>query len=328
MLSVRDLTIGFPSGGAYDLAVEGVSFDIAKGERVAIVGESGSGKTTTALALMGLVPPPGRILSGSVELEGQDLVKLRPAQLRRVRGAQIALVSQDPMVSLNPVEAVGRQIREAMEVHTRFNGAEARRRVPTLLDDVRVPDARKRVHEFPHQFSGGMRQRIVTAMALANEPKVLIADEPTTALDVTVQSQILDLFEDLNREHEMSLLLITHNLAVVARLCQRVIVMYAGRVVEEGSVEEVFNRPRHPYTWSLLRAVPRIDDDDRQRLLALPGLPPQLGAMPTGCRFAPRCPFVFEKCATEPPLLNKDGVLSRCWLDPADLPDREEVLAS
>jgi oligopeptide/dipeptide ABC transporter ATP-binding protein len=300
--------------------VDGVSFEVSKGETLGIVGESGSGKSVTALSILRLVPDPGKIVDGKIlfgeGLKRTDVVKMSPEDIREFRGSDVAMIFQDPMTSLNPVLRVGFQIREAMTAHERFSGDQATQRVVPLLKKVRIPAPEQRQKSFPHQFSGGMRQRAMIAMGLSNEPSLLIADEPTTALDVTVQAQIIELLRDLNRETGTAIILITHNLAVVASLCTRVIVMYAGRVVEEGATRQIFKNPQHPYTWSLLRSIPRLDETGHQKLLTIAGMPPDLSNPPPGCKFHPRCRFRVDRCLEEePPLEEVDaGQRARCWV--------------
>jgi len=297
-------------------AVDGVSFEVAEGETLGIVGESGSGKSVTALSLLRLVPDPGRVVDGRVMFRAADVLKMDHEELREFRGSDVAMIFQDPMSSMNPVLRVGFQIEEAMDAHQRFSHKQARERIVPMLETVRIPAAPQRAKDYPHQFSGGMRQRAMIAMGLSNEPSLLIADEPTTALDVTVQASIIELLRDLNRERGMAIILITHNLAVVASLCTRVIVMYAGRIVESGTTRQIFNSPQHPYTWSLLRSLPRVDEQQHDRLLNIRGLPPDMTNLPTGCKFHPRCRFRVERCfREEPPLEQVDpGQLARCWV--------------
>jgi peptide/nickel transport system ATP-binding protein len=297
-------------------AVDGVSLHVDAGETLGVVGESGCGKTITALSILRLVPEPGRIVSGRILFRGEDVTKMDDEEIRQFRGNDVAMIFQDPMTSLNPVTKVGFQIKEAMTAHERFTEKLARGRVIELLTRVRVPAAESRVNDYPHQFSGGMRQRAMIAMGLSNEPALLIADEPTTALDVTVQAQIIDLMKQLNRELGTAMMLITHNMALVASLCQRVVVMYAGRIVEEGPVEQIFKSPQHPYTWSLLRSVPRVDEVRKDRLVSIKGLPPDLVSPPPGCKFHPRCPFVIERCKTDEPSLDEvaPSQVARCWV--------------
>jgi oligopeptide/dipeptide ABC transporter ATP-binding protein len=297
-------------------AVDGVSFEVAEGETVGIVGESGSGKSVTALSLLRLVPEPGRVVDGRVMFGSTDVLKMDAEELREFRGSDVAMIFQDPMSSMNPVLRVGFQIEEAMDAHQRFTHKQARERIVPMLDTVRIPAAAQRAKDYPHQFSGGMRQRAMIAMGLSNEPSLLIADEPTTALDVTVQASIIELLRDLNRERGMAIILITHNLAVVASLCTRVIVMYAGRIVESGTTHQIFNSPQHPYTWSLLRSLPRVDELKHDRLLNIRGLPPDMTNLPAGCKFNPRCRFRVERCFREEPPLDEvaPGQNARCWV--------------
>lgn len=287
-----------------------------QGETLGIVGESGSGKTVTALSILRLVPEPGRIVDGRIRFRGRDVLQMNDDEIREFRGNDVAMIFQDPMTSLNPVLRVGFQVEEAMDAHQRFTRKEARERVTPMLKKVRIPDAEQRTRDYPHQFSGGMRQRGMIAMALSNEPALLIADEPTTALDVTVQAQIIELLKDLNRELGTAIILITHNMAVVASLCTRVMVMYAGRVVESGSTRQIFNSPQHPYTWSLLRSLPRVDEQAHEKLLNIRGLPPDLTNPPPGCTFHPRCLFRIERCIREEPPLEEvaPGQQARCWV--------------
>ena len=310
-------------------AVDGVSFHINRGETVAIVGESGSGKTMTAFSILRLVPDPGRIVSGKILFKDRDVVTMDNEEVREYRGNDVAMIFQDPMTSMNPVTKVGVQIDEAMTAHERFSVKEAAARVIPLLKQVRIPAAEQRVKDYPHQFSGGMRQRAMIAMGLSNEPELLIADEPTTALDVTVQAQIIQLLKTLNREVGAAIILITHNMALVASMCQRVIVMYAGRIVEEGPVNQIFENPQHPYTWSLLRSVPRIDVARADRLVSIKGLPPDLMRLPPGCKFHPRCRFKEERCEREEPPLGEVAAdqAARCWVLMRNVPEekREET---
>lgn len=300
LLSVRDLRTHFTVEGETFRAVDGIDLDIARGEAVALVGESGSGKTVTAMSVLQLIPdPPGRIVGGSVRLDGEDLVTASAARLRSVRGGRIACVFQDPQTTLNPVLRVGHQIVEMLRAHGDLSRTQARERARELLEAVRIPDPERRLDEFPHQLSGGMRQRIVIAMALANDPDLLIADEPTTALDVTVQAEILDLLIELRERTGMALLFITHDLGVVAELCDRVVVMYAGRVVEEADTATLFADPKHPYTRQLIGCTPTLGSG-RRPLTTIPGLPPALNDLPSGCAFAPRCDVAEERCHAAP----------------------------
>ena len=317
VLDVRHLSTSFFTDDGEVKAVRDVSFQLYDGETLGIVGESGCGKSVTVLSVLGLVQRPGKLVGGEIMFRNRDLTKIPREELRQIRGRDIAMIFQDPLSSLNPVFTVGFQLDEAMRAHDVIENSEVKERGVDLLTQVHVPDPRRRIHDFPHQFSGGMRQRAMIAMALSNKPKVLIADEPTTALDVTVQAQILELLRDLNKETGTSVVLITHNLGAVAGLCQRVIVMYAGQIVEEGTAEQIFESPQHPYTWSLLRSMPRVDTSRRDRLRSIEGLPPDLIAPPPGCKFNPRCPFRIERCFTdEPPLepAGHDGQRAACWV--------------
>ncbi|QIA27246.1 ABC transporter ATP-binding protein [Thermaerobacter sp. PB12/4term] len=314
LLEVRDLQVQFTRGGQAVTAVDGVSFHVGAGETVALVGESGCGKSVTARSILRLIRPPGRITGGRIVFKGRDLLSLGEAEMRRIRGNAIAMVFQEPMTSLNPVYTVGRQIVEALRLHRGLTGSRALAEAIDLLRKVQIADPERRVHEYPHQLSGGMRQRVMIAMALACRPQLLIADEPTTALDVTVQAQILELIRQLQAEFGMAVLMITHDLGVVAEVAQRVVVMYAGRVVEEGTVAEIFRRPAHPYTMGLLHSVPRLGQG-KGRLQPIPGAVPDPAALPGGCRFHPRCPLADERCRMEPPPLELRSETHRvaCW---------------
>ena len=314
VLEVQGLRTWFHTAEGVARAVDGVSFTVDRGEVLGVVGESGSGKSVTALSIMGLVPEPGRIEEGRVTLAGRDLIGLPESEVRRVRGAEAAMIFQEPMTSLNPVFPVGDQVAESVRAHSGVRKAAAHERAVDLLRRVGIPEPEQRSSEYPHQLSGGQRQRVMIAMALANEPSLLIADEPTTALDVTIQAQILELLLELRRDLGMAVLLITHDLGVVAETCDRVVVMYGGQVVEQGPVAEVFAEPAHPYTRGLLAAVPRPDARDRD-LAVIPGTVPSPTAWPEGCRFRPRCPYAWEQCATPPGLFRAgDGIDARCWL--------------
>jgi peptide/nickel transport system ATP-binding protein len=302
LLQVRDLSVEFRTEHGRLPAVDAVSFDVMPGETLAIVGESGSGKTVTALSLLRLIPdPPGRISHGQVLFEGRDLLQLSEREIQAVRGDRIAMIFQEPMSSLNPSLTIGLQIAEPLHVHRQLSWNAARSKARELLGRVRIPDAASRVGAYPHQFSGGMRQRAMIAMALACRPKLLIADEPTTALDVTVQAQILSLLKELTRETQAALVLITHDLGVVARYADRVCVMYAGRIVESGTAREIYTRPRHPYTLGLMASIPRLDQDTAKRLVPIEGQPPDLTALPPGCAFEPRCRLALPRCRSERP---------------------------
>jgi oligopeptide transport system ATP-binding protein len=305
LLSVEDLRVEFWTQRGTVHAVNGISFDIAPGETLGIVGESGCGKSVTSLALLGILPRAGRIAGGTAMFGDRDLFTLSDRELRRIRGRDIAMIFQDPMTSLNPVLTIGRQIREALETHFDMRKAEANRRVAELLDQVGIPSAEIRLKDYPHQFSGGMRQRAMIAMALACEPKVLIADEPTTALDVTIQAQILDLLRRLVEDRETALVLITHDLGVVAGMCERVNVMYAGMFMETGSAEQLFSHPRHPYTLGLLQSVPRLDAERKTKLHPIEGSPRDMLRAPRACPFQPRCRFEVEQSSLEVPPLRE-----------------------
>jgi oligopeptide/dipeptide ABC transporter ATP-binding protein len=312
-LEVDSLRTEFRVGGAWCTAVDGVSLTLARGETLALVGESGCGKSMTALSIMGLVPKPaGRIGAGSVRLDGTELTGLTEQRLERLRGDRMAMIFQEPMTSLNPVMTIGDQVAEPILLHRGVSKSEAARRALAVLDEVKIPSAARRFHDYPHQFSGGMRQRVMIAIALACEPALLLADEPTTALDVTIQAQVLGLLADLKGRHGMAMLFITHNLGVVAQIADRVAVMYAGQIVEQGSVERIFAVPAHPYTRALFATIPRMDLEG-QELAAIPGRVPALDAMPTGCRFAPRCPLVRAGCEREQVLAPAAaGHVARC----------------
>jgi oligopeptide transport system ATP-binding protein len=320
LLSVRDLRTQFFTADGVVKAVDGVSFDLYPGQTLGIVGESGCGKSQTVLSIMRLIPtPPGKIVGGQVLFEGQDLLTMRDEQIRRVRGRKIAMIFQDPMTSLNPVLTVNKQIGEALQLHMGMNAGQARTRVIELLDLVGIPSAKARVDDYPHQFSGGMRQRVMIAMALSCNPQLLIADEPTTALDVTIQAQILDLIKNLAQEFGTATILITHDLGVVAGMCDDIMVMYAGRVIERSSVFDLYKDPCHPYSMGLLRSVPRLDEVRKERLVPIEGLPPDLIELPDNCPFHPRCIYAADKCRAEmPPLLDvsregQSGHEAACW---------------
>ncbi|MDE2924509.1 MAG: ABC transporter ATP-binding protein [Acidobacteriota bacterium] len=315
LLRVENLNVAFRSGfgGRPPVrAVNSVSLGVAAGETLAIVGESGSGKSVTALSILRLIPDPGRIEKGRILFEGRDLLALDEAGIRAVRGNRIAMIFQEPMSSLNPVLTIGRQVAEPLRLHRGLKRREALDQAVDLLRSVAIPDAEKRLGDYPHQFSGGMRQRVMIAMALACHPRLLIADEPTTALDVTVQAQILELLKERTRESDSALILITHDLGVVARYADRVAVMYGGRIVESGPAAALYADPRHPYTQGLLRSVPRLEGDTGGRLASIEGQPPDLSALPAGCAFEPRCPNAHERCLEAPPPLVAHGA-ARAW---------------
>jgi oligopeptide transport system ATP-binding protein len=305
LLSVQDLEVRFWTARGIIHAVNGISFDIAPGETLGIVGESGCGKSVTSLAILGILPRAGRVTAGSVRYQGRELVGLSDSEMRSVRGKEIAMIFQDPMTSLNPVLTIGKQLREALQTHFDMDHDEAQRRATELLDRVGIPSPDTRLKDYPHQFSGGMRQRAMIAMALACEPKVLVADEPTTALDVTIQAQILDLLRQLVVERDTALIMITHDLGVVAGMCERVNVMYAGMFVETGSARQVFSRPRHPYTLGLLQSVPRLDAARKTALHPIEGAPRDMLYPPQECPFAPRCRYEVEQSRREVPQLEQ-----------------------
>jgi oligopeptide transport system ATP-binding protein len=316
LLEVHDLKTVFPTRDGVVKAVDGVSFELHAGETLGIVGESGSGKSVTALSIMRLLQRPGKIVGGKVMFTGRDLTKVTEGEMREIRGQEIAMIFQDPMTSLNPVFRTGWQVAEPVRLHKGMDKARAMGVAVSMLGKVGIPSPESRARDYPHQFSGGMRQRAMIAMGLTTQPKVLIADEPTTALDVTIQAQILELLREVNREFGTATILITHNLGVVAGMCERVMVMYAGRIVESGPTADVFAHPKHPYTWSLLRSIPRLDADSHEPLKPIEGLPPDLMSLPSGCAFHPRCPFKVERCTREIPELNRvgDTQLAACWV--------------
>ncbi len=308
ILEVKDLRTYFYTRDGVVRSVDGVSFSISEGETLAIVGESGCGKSVTSLSLLRLIPsPPGKIVSGSILFQGKDLLNLSDEEMRDIRGDKISMIFQEPMTSLNPVLTIGRQISEVLELHRHCTKDEARTRVLELLRLVNISEPERRIDEYPHQLSGGMRQRIMIAMALACDPEILIADEPTTALDVTIQAQILNLMRELRDRTRAAIILITHDLGVVAEMAQRVVVMYAGRKVEEASVFDLFASPMHPYTLGLLNSMPRLDDSSSKRLVEIPGMVPSMKSEIIGCAFAPRCSVATERCTQESPVLQDHG---------------------
>ncbi len=318
LLEVKDLRTYFHTREGVVHAVDDVSFDLQEGETLGLVGESGSGKSVTALTIMRLVAtPPGRVEAGQVLFQGQDLLKISDEEMRRIRGKEIAMIFQEPMTSLNPVLTIGRQITEALELHLKMTSKQARNRAIELLERVRIPEAAKRIDDYPHQFSGGMRQRVMIAMALSCNPKLLLADEPTTALDVTIQAQVLEVMKELTTEFGTAVVLITHNLGIVARYADRVNVMYAGRVVERAAARDLYRDPSHPYTLGLLHSVPRLDEEIRSKLDPIEGLPPDLTNPPVGCRFEPRCRFAQDVCRAEYPPMESlaPGHTAACWVD-------------
>ena len=303
LLSVIDLSVSFPTDRGTVRAVDSVSLEVAAGETLALVGESGSGKSVTALSILRLIPDPGRIEQGSIVFDGQDLLTLDRRGIRAIRGNRIAMIFQEPMSSLNPVLTIGKQVAEPIRLHRGLSWKAALAEASDLLEKVAIPDAVSRLDAYPHQFSGGMRQRVMIAMALACRPQLIIADEPTTALDVTIQAQILALLKDLTREANSGLILITHDLGVVARYADRVAVMYAGRIVETAPARDLYANPRHPYTQGLMQSIPRLDDASDKRLVPIDGQPPDLAHLPIGCAFAARCPHVADRCRVELPRL-------------------------
>jgi oligopeptide transport system ATP-binding protein len=321
LLSVRNLTVEFSTEAGVITAVDGVSFDLRSGEILALVGESGCGKSATALALLRLISdPPGRITSGEIRFRDSDLLLAGDAAIREIRGNQIAMIFQEPMTSLNPVYTIGRQLGEPLALHKNLGGQTLLEKCVTLLESVNIPEPRQRLQNYPHQFSGGMRQRMMIAMGMSCDPDILIADEPTTALDVTIQAQLLELLQEQVVRHGTALLLITHNLGVVARYADRVNVMYAGRIVESASADEIYGAPRHPYTIGLLRSVPRLDRPASEKLVPIEGQPPNALDLPSGCAFHPRCPFAIDRCRAEIPGLAHvgDDHLVACWVDVRD----------
>ena len=315
LLEIRDLVTRFHTEDGVVKAVDGNSLYLEGGETLGIVGESGSGKTVTALSIMGLIENPGRIESGSILFRGEELLDKTPQEMLGIRGKEIAMVFQDPMNSLNPTLTVGKQVSRVLRFHTSFSRDERKRRTVELLRQVEIPEPDKRVGNYPHQLSGGMRQRVLIAMAISCNPTVLILDEPTTALDVTIEAQIFELVDKLKAQFDMGIILITHDLAVVANACDRVIVMYAGRIVEEAPVTDLYDDPLHPYTRGLLNSIPKLDQERRERLLSIPGEVPELITLPSGCNFSPRCAHVIEKCIRDDPPLVKIAPRRKtaCW---------------
>ncbi|MBA4329999.1 MAG: methionine ABC transporter ATP-binding protein [Polaromonas sp.] len=322
LLQVQNLIVEFPGRRGTLRALDDISFEIAPGEILGVVGESGAGKSLTGAAIIGLLEPPGRIGGGQILLEGQRIDQLPYDQMRHIRGRKIGAIFQDPLTSLNPLYTVGRQLIETIQAHLPVSAAEARQRAISLLQDTGIPAAEQRIEHFPHQFSGGMRQRVVIALALAAEPKLIVADEPTTALDVSIQAQIIMLLKSICKKRGAAVMLITHDMGVIAETCDRVAVMYAGRIAEIGPVHEVINHPSHPYTAGLMAAIPDITLD-RERLNQIDGAMPRLNAIPQGCAFNPRCPQVFERCRQQrPELLPAGATRAACWLHdvPAGVP--------
>lgn len=317
VLKVRNLKTEFKTYAGIVKAVRGVNFEILPGEALGIVGESGCGKSVTGLSIMRLITwPPGRIVDGEVILSGRDILKIPETEMRKIRGGEISMIFQDPMTSLNPTLTIDFQLTEMLKLHRQMSNEDALRKAIQLLDLVRIKSPEQVVKQYPHQLSGGMRQRVMIAMAISCEPKVIIADEPTTSLDVTIQAQILNILNDLRSRLNSSVILITHNLAVVAGLCNKIVVMYAGLIVEEGTDRDIFDNPKHPYTWGLLKAVPRIDEEERERLSTIKGIPPDLIAPPKGCPFAQRCEFAMRICFEKMPDYYEINGAHRvkCWL--------------
>ena len=321
LLSVRNLKTSFFTHVGEVKAVRGISFDVNEGEVLGIVGESGSGKSVTSLSIMGLLQYPGRVVDGEILLNGEDILTYSKNQMRRVRGKEIAMIFQDPMTSLNPVYTIGHQIMEMILEHEKMSRREARARAIEMLKLVGIPAAEKRIDSYPHEFSGGMRQRVMIALALSCNPKLLIADEPTTALDVTIQAQILNLIKKLNRQFGMTTMLITHDLGVVATVCDKVAVMYGGLIMEYGTADEIFYHPRHPYTMGLLGSIPHVDGGEKRRLIPIDGTPPDLINPPKGCPFSTRCKYCMNVCTREqPPYFAEDKHRTMCWMLDADAP--------
>jgi oligopeptide transport system ATP-binding protein len=320
LLQIRNLKTQFFTEDGVVRAVDGVSYDVEEGETLGLVGESGCGKSVSALSILRLIPyPPGKVTDGEILFEGEDLLKMSEDEIRHIRGNRIAMVFQEPMTSLNPVLTIGRQLTEALELHLKMDQSGAKKRAAELLEMVGIPEAGRRLGDYPHQYSGGMRQRVMIAMALSCNPRLLLADEPTTALDVTIQAQILEIMARLSRELGTAVVIITHNLGVVARYADRVNVMYAGRIVETATAKELYANPRHPYTIGLLKSVPRLDQTKKDRLQPIEGSPPDLINPPKGCNFAPRCAYKIDKCLTEEPELMAVGEgnhQSACWVMP------------
>ena len=321
LLSVRNLKTSFFTHVGEVKAVRGISFDVNEGEVLGIVGESGSGKSVTSLSIMGLLQYPGRVVDGEILLNGEDILTYSKNQMRRVRGKEIAMIFQDPMTSLNPVDTIGNQMMEMILEHEKMSRREARARAIEMLKLVGIPAAEKRIDSYPHEFSGGMRQRVMIALALSCNPKLLIADEPTTALDVTIQAQILNLIKKLNRQFGMTTMLITHDLGVVATVCDKVAVMYGGLIMEYGTVDEIFYHPRHPYTMGLLGSIPHVDGGEKRRLIPIDGTPPDLINPPKGCPFSTRCKYCMNVCTQEqPPYFAEDKHRTMCWLLDGEAP--------
>ena len=318
LLDVKDLKTYFLTDDGLVKAVDGVSFDLYEGETLGLVGESGCGKSVSALSILRLIPyPPGKIVNGNIQFDGKSILEISEDEMRDIRGNDIAMIFQEPMTSLNPVLTVGRQVAEPLEIHQNIKKQDALKEAVTLLEKVQIPEAEIRVQAYPHQFSGGMRQRAMISMGMGCNPKLMIADEPTTALDVTVQAQLLDLLKALTKDFGMALIIITHNLGVVARYADRVNVMYAGRIVEKGTADDIYDNPQHPYTIGLMLSVPKLDQDVKEKLIPIEGQPPDLSNLPPGCAFHPRCTFAIDKCREEIPELEtvSETHQKACWID-------------
>lgn len=325
LLSVRNLKTSFFTHVGEVKAVRGISFDVNEGEVLGIVGESGSGKSVTSLSIMGLLQYPGRVVDGEILLNGEDILTYGKNQMRKVRGKEIAMIFQDPMTSLNPVYTIGNQVTEMILEHEKISKREARERAIEMLKLVGIPAAEKRIDSYPHEFSGGMRQRVMIALALSCNPKLLIADEPTTALDVTIQAQILNLIKKLNKQFGMTTMLITHDLGVVATVCDKVAVMYGGLIMEYGTADEIFYHPRHPYTMGLLGSIPHVDDGEKRRLIPIDGTPPDLINPPKGCPFSTRCKYCMNICTQEqPPYFEEDNHRTMCWMLDSEAPKNSD----
>lgn len=320
LLEVKNLKVEFPTRRGVLTALNDVSFDIKSGEVLGVVGESGAGKSLTGSSIIGLLDPPGRVVGGEIHFNGRRIDNLSEAKMRRIRGREIGAIFQDPLTSLNPLYTVGQQLTETIQTHLDLSHKQARERAIELLESTGIPASRERIDHYPHQFSGGMRQRVVIALALAAEPKLIVADEPTTALDVSIQAQIIDLLKKLCKDHGTSVMLITHDMGVIAETADRVAVMYAGRIIEIGPVQDVIQRPLHPYTTGLMRSIPGLEPDVK-RLEQIPGTMPRLNAIPAGCAFNPRCKHVMDRCKVErPELLNLAGRQVACWLHEGEQP--------
>ncbi|MEH7306632.1 ABC transporter ATP-binding protein [Neobacillus drentensis] len=331
LLDVKNLEVNFKTYGGEVQAVRNVSFHVDKGEIVAIVGESGSGKSVTVQTIMGLIPtPPGKVKNGEILFENQDLLKLSKRDLQKIKGSKISMVFQDPMTSLNPTMKIGKQIEEGLIFHQKLSKSEAKKRAIEMIRLVGIPNPEERYSQYPHEFSGGMRQRAMIAIALSCNPALLIADEPTTALDVTIQAQVLDLMKDLKEKMNTAIILITHDLGVVAETAERVIVMYAGMMVESATVQELFENPKHPYTWGLMESIPDLESEHKSRLIPIEGSPPDLFSPPKGCPFAPRCKYAMEICLEEmPPAFEVGkGHSAKCWLNDPRAPLEEMEVAA